>query len=72
MFRISNSRSVKFVYVESIKAIEPLNRSSKPGRYHIYEMSADPLPSGRTSRRWGVGIKWADGSVVMKPDPWQA
>jgi hypothetical protein len=30
----------------------------------------DPLPSGHTSRRWGVGIKRSDGSVVFEADPW--
>jgi hypothetical protein len=29
-----------------------------------------PFPSGHTSRRWGVGIKRADGSVAIEPDPW--
>jgi hypothetical protein len=28
-----------------------------PGRYHVDEIAADPLPSGHTSRRWGVAIK---------------
>jgi hypothetical protein len=28
-----------------------------PGRYHVHEISSDPIPSGHTSRRWGVGIK---------------
>jgi hypothetical protein len=31
---------------------------------------ADPLPSGHTSRRWGVGIKRHDWTVVIEPDPW--
>ena len=40
------------------------------GLYHVDEISADPLPSGHTSRRWGVGIKRLDGSVAIEPDPW--
>jgi hypothetical protein len=31
--------------------------------------SAEPLPSGHTSRWWGVGIKRPDGSVAIEPDP---
>jgi hypothetical protein len=41
-----------------------------PGRYHLDEISSDPLPSGHTSRRWGVGIKRPDGVVTLDPDPW--
>ncbi len=70
MFRIKNSRSDKFVDVDTAEAIEPVIRSNQPGRYHIDEIRADPLPSRRTSRRWGVGIKWADGTVAIEPDPW--
>jgi hypothetical protein len=28
-------------------------REQEPGRYHIDEISRDPLPSGHTSRRGG-------------------
>jgi hypothetical protein len=28
------------------------------------------LSSGHASRRWGVGIKRPDGSLVVEPDPW--
>jgi hypothetical protein len=47
-----------------------MSASRKPGRSHIDEISAAPLPSGHTSRRCSVGIKLADGSVVIEPDPW--
>ena len=32
--------------------------------------AADPLPSGHTSRHWGVGIRRPDASVAIEPDPW--
>jgi hypothetical protein len=38
--------------------------------YHVDEISADPLPSGHTSRRWGTAIKRPDGPVSLDPDPW--
>jgi hypothetical protein len=38
----------------------------------VDQISADPLPSGHTSRRWGVGIKSRDGSVVIERDPREA
>jgi hypothetical protein len=41
-----------------------------PGRYHVDEISADPLPSRHTSRRRGIGIKHPDGTVTLDPDPW--
>jgi hypothetical protein len=44
--------------------------SGKPGRYYGDEIGRDPLPSGLMSRRWGVGIKRADGTVTSEPDPW--
>jgi hypothetical protein len=52
--------------------IEPAVRAKRAGRYHIDQIERDPLPSGHTSRRWGVGIKQRDGSVVIKRDPWEA
>jgi hypothetical protein len=50
--------------VDQVEAIEPAIRSSEPGRYHVDEISADPLQGGRTSRRWGIGIKRTDGTVA--------
>jgi hypothetical protein len=41
-------------------------------RYHIDELPAEPFASGHTARRWGVGIKHADGTVAIEPDPWPA
>jgi hypothetical protein len=44
--------------------------AKEPGNYCIDEISRNPVSSGHTSRRWGVGIKQADGSVMLEPDPW--
>jgi hypothetical protein len=70
MFRISRDGQEPIADVDQVEAIEPAIRSSEPGRYHVDEISADPLPSGHTSRRCGVGIKRTDGTVVIEPDPW--
>ena len=48
--------------VDQVGAIEPAIRPSELGRYHGDEMSADPSPSGHTSRHWGVRIKREDQS----------
>jgi hypothetical protein len=72
MYRISHNGQEPIIDVDQVDAIEPAIRSSEPGRYHVDEISRDPLPSGRTSRRWGLGIRRDDGTVVIDPDPWPA
>jgi hypothetical protein len=69
MYRISLNRQEPIIDVDRVEAIEPAIRSIDPGRYHVDELGADPLPSGHTSSRWGVGFKRADGTVVIAPDP---
>ena len=70
MFRISRNGHDPVVIVDTVEEIEPVIRRAKPGRYHIDELGAKPLPSGHTSCQWGVGIKKADGTVAIEPDPW--
>ena len=55
-----------------VKEIEPVIRSSGPGRYVVDELPIKPFPSGHTCRGWGVAIKKGDGEVVMEPYPWDA
>jgi hypothetical protein len=48
-------------------------RRAPSGRYHIDEISANPSPSGHTSRRWGFAIRRDNGRVILdrtrgKPD----
>jgi hypothetical protein len=57
------------MYLAEIDEIEPAIRAAEPGRWHVHEIGADPLPSGHTSRWWGVVIKRQDGSVVIEADP---
>ena len=54
----------------SIHGVERILEDLSPGRYHVDEISSDPLSSGHTSRRWGIVIKRQDGSIVVEPDPW--
>jgi hypothetical protein len=70
MYRISRDGHEPIIDVEQVEAIDPAIRSSDPGRNHVDEISADPRPSRHISRRWGVGIRRADGSVEIEPDPW--
>jgi hypothetical protein len=69
-FRISQPDHEPITDVGSVVAVEGAIRASEPGRYHVDEISQDPLPSGHTSRRWGVGIKRPDGTVAIEPDHW--
>ena len=58
---------------EILDSIEPLKTfagDNGPGRHHVDEITRDPFSSGRTSRRWGVVIGHADGTVTTDPDPW--
>ena len=68
MFRISRSGSDEIIDVAQVDEIE-LAVKTKPGRYDADQIEQDPLPSGHTSCRWGVGIKKADASVVIERDP---
>jgi hypothetical protein len=70
-YRISRTGYEPIIDVDTVEALEQAFRSSEPGLYHVDEISSDPLPSGHTSRRWGVGIKPHDGDVVIEPDPWE-
>jgi hypothetical protein len=58
------------VDIDSLDDAEAIIRAGDPGRSQVDEISSDRLPSGHTSRRWGVGIKHADGTVAIEPDPW--
>jgi hypothetical protein len=57
MYRISQNGQEPIVDVDQVEAIEPATSSSEAGRYHTDQISRDALPSGHTSRRWGIGIK---------------
>jgi hypothetical protein len=70
MFRISKGTDT-VIDVALVDEIEPAIRASKAGCYHVDQIERDPLPSGHTSRRWGVAIKRGDGSVVIERDPWE-
>jgi len=70
IYRISRAGQEPITEVDSAEAIEAVVRAGDPGRYHVDEISADPLPSGHMSRRWSVGIKRTDGRFTIKPDPW--
>jgi len=65
MYRISLDGQEPIIDVEQVDGIEPAIRSGAPGRYHLDEISRDPLPSGHTSRRWGIATKLEDGKVTL-------
>ena len=70
MYRISRNGQEPVIHVDQVEAIGHAIRASKPERYHVDQISADPPLSGNTSRRRGIGIRRADGSLAIEPDPW--
>jgi hypothetical protein len=58
--------------LESIESLEAFAHNHGPGRYHVEEIGSGPLPSGHTSRRWGIVIAKPDGTVSVDRDPWPA
>jgi hypothetical protein len=72
MFRIRNDMDRPIAEVETLSQIGRAIRTAKPGCYYIDEITLEPLPSGDTSRRWGMSIKHVDGKIMMLPDPWEA
>ena len=57
IYRISQPGREPITDADSVEAVEAVIRSGSPDRYHVDEIGHDSLPSGRTSRRWGVGIE---------------
>jgi hypothetical protein len=68
MFRISKDLNTG-TDVAQVDEIEPVIRASGTDRYRIDQIEREPLPSGHTSRRWGIGVKRDDGSAEIEPDP---
>jgi hypothetical protein len=68
--RLSQPGHEPITDVDSSQGVERAIQSGEPGRYHVDQISAEALLSGHTSPCWGVGIKRADGTVTVDPDPW--
>jgi hypothetical protein len=62
--RISRPGREPITDVDSVEAVEGVIRDGGPGCYHVDEISAEPLPSGHTSRRWGTAIKRPNSPTV--------
>ena len=54
------------IVVDTFKAILPAIVAIKPGRYVIDEIRDASPPTRNMGRQWGIGIKWADGSVEIE------
>jgi hypothetical protein len=60
------------VDTDKLDEIESAIRELEPGRYHIDQIEAKPLPCGHTSRQWGVASKKVHGSLAIEPEPSEA
>ncbi len=72
LFRIVDRDGEMSADAATLDGVTEVVRLGPPGRYHVDEISAAPLPSGHTSRRWGSAARHDDGSVILDPDPWEA
>jgi hypothetical protein len=70
IYRITHPDRDEITDVGSIEAIEKAIRSGEPGRYHIDQISSEPIASGHASRRWGKAMRRPDGSMILDRDPW--
>jgi hypothetical protein len=68
MYRISRDGQEPIIDVDQVEAIKPAIRSSEPGRYDVDEISANLLPIGHSSKRWGAGIKHGDDELAIEPE----
>jgi hypothetical protein len=57
---------------DSIGYLKGLVGDLRAGRYTVDEIRGGPGPSGHTSRRWGVILKFEEGTIISEPDPWEA
>ncbi len=69
IYRISPRGREPVVDLDTFEEVEPAIRGAAPGCYHVDEICAVPVPPGHTWRRWGIGFKGRDGSVVL--DRWE-
>ena len=67
MFRIS-CEGRPTVVVGTVKAVTAAISLSEPGRFEIHLVGDKSSPAGQDARRWGVGIKLADGSFEIELD----
>ncbi len=52
VFRIVDRDGEIVADVDGLAGVNEIVRRAPTGRYHVDEISADPLPSGQTFRRW--------------------
>jgi hypothetical protein len=72
LYRLDDPQGELVTDGDSIGHLKSALGDLPPGRYHVDEISATPLPSGHTARRWGIILKLTDGRVVEEPDPWES
>lgn len=70
ILRVNNPDGEPIGTAHSVEGVWDTLEPLPPGRYHVDEISSDPLPNGHTSRRWGVGIKRGDWMISIDRDPW--
>jgi len=71
-YRLVDSKGEMLSDADTIEYLKGILGHLDAGRYTVDEITSHPLPSGHTARRWGVLLKLDDGTIIEKPDPWDA
>jgi hypothetical protein len=72
LYRLVDPQGEMATDADTIEYLKGILLDLPSGRYHVDEISATPLPSGHTARRWGIILKLADGRVLEEPYPWES
>jgi hypothetical protein len=72
LYRLVDSKGELMADGDTIEYVKRSLGELEPGRYTVDEISATPLPSGHTARRWGILLKLNDGTIIEELDPWES
>ena len=70
LYRLVDPQGETVVDGDKIGDLKKTMSGLPAGRYHADEISATPLPSEHTPRRWGLLLEPPDFSIMEEPDPW--
>jgi hypothetical protein len=68
IYRICQPGREPITDVDSVESVGRAIRNREPGRFHVDEISTEPLQSWHMSRQWGVEEERPDGTVALPSD----
>ena len=72
VFRIVDRDGEIVADVDGLAGVNEIVRRAHTGRYHVDEISADPLPSGQTSRAGASPYAMTTVAWFSIQTPWEA